>query len=191
MADAVRAARDSSAAESPTDAAPEGSRPETDLQRWDRNYTELLQELRVAQTGVQILFGFLLTVPFSNRFGQVTTLQTVVYAMTFLACAVTAALLIAPVSRHRRVFRQGRKAELVLEADHLAQAGLIALMVTVTGVVFLVLDVLAGLAAACPLAAAVAAVYYLLWYRPTRVDDGDAQDPTPSHDGHPQERKRQ
>src|SRR5207302_1435540 len=73
----------------------------------------------------------------------------------------------------------------------LARAGLIALMVTVTAVVFLVLDVLAGLPAPCPLAAAVAAVYYLLWYRPTRVDDGDAQDPTPSHDGHPQERKRQ
>src|SRR5882757_4347870 len=50
-----------------------GGRPETDLQRWDRNFSELLQELRVAQTGVQILFGFLLTVPFSARFSQATT----------------------------------------------------------------------------------------------------------------------
>ena len=190
MADAVRAAREGTAAEPPSCAVRAGSRPETDLQRWDRNFTELLQELRVAQTGVQILFGFLLTVPFSTRFVRATTLQTVVYALTFLACAIAAALLIAPVSRHRRVFRQGRKAELVLEADRLAQAGLIALMVTVTGVVFLVLDVLAGIAAACPLAAAIAGVYYLLWYRPTRATDGDPGDPAPSYDAHRQERKR-
>ena len=190
MADAARAARDGPAAESPTCAVRADSRPETDLQRWDRNFTELLQELRVAQTGVQILFGFLLTVPFSTRFARATTLQTVVYALTFLSCAITAALLIAPVSRHRRVFRQGRKAELVLAADRLAQAGLIALMITVTGVVFLVVDVLAGIAAACPLAAAIAGVYYLLWYRPTRAPDADPGDPAPSNDAHRQERKR-
>jgi hypothetical protein len=190
MADTVHAAPDGSVAEPPTSEARAGNRPETNLQRWDRNFTELLQELRVAQTGVQILFGFLLTVPFSNRFGQVTTLQTVVYALTFLACAIAAALLIAPVSRHRRLFQQGRKPELVLEADRLAQAGLLALMVTVTGVVFLVLDVVAGLAAACPLAAGTAAVYYLLWYHPARAAGGDAEDPTPSNDAHPRERKR-
>ena len=178
----MRAARGGPSTEPQTCAARAGSRPETELQRWDRNFTELLQELRVAQTGVQILFGFLLTVPFSTRFVRATTLQTVVYAFTFLACAIAAALLIAPVSRHRRVFRQGRKAELVLEADRLAQAGLLALMVTVTGVVFLVLDVLAGLAAACPLAAAIAAVYYLLWYRPGRIAaDGDCAPPKDVH----------
>lgn len=146
-----------------------GGRRETEPQRWDRNFTDLLQELRVAQTGVQILFGFLLTVPFSNRFGQVTTLQKVVYALTFLSCTVAAALLIAPVSRHRQMFRQGRKAELVMRSDLLAQSGLLALMVTVTGVVFLVMDVLAGLAAACPLAVSVACVYYWLWYYPART----------------------
>lgn len=140
-------------------------RPETELQRWDRNFVELLQELRVAQTGVQILFGFLLTVPFSTRFTRSTsTLQVVVYAATFVACAVAAALLIAPVSRHRQLFREGRKAQLVLYGDRLAQAGLLALMVTVTGAVFLVMDVIAGLAAACPIAVAVAVVYYMLWY---------------------------
>jgi Family of unknown function (DUF6328) len=145
-------------------------RPESDLQRWDRNFSELLQELRVAQTGVQILFGFLLTVPFSTRFTRATsTLQVVVYAVTFVACAVAAALLIAPVSRHRQMFRQGRKAELVLYGDRLAQAGLLALMVTVTGAVFLVMDVLAGLAAACPVSAAVAGVYYMLWYHRSRA----------------------
>lgn len=140
-------------------------RPETDLQRWDRNFTELLQELRVAQTGVQILFGFLLTVPFSNRFTRATTLQVVVYTLTVLACAVAVAVLIAPVSLHRRVFRQGRKPELVRWADQLARAGLFSLLLAVTGAVFLILDVLKGVAVALPLTVAVAGTYVLLWYR--------------------------
>ena len=139
-------------------------RPETDLQRWDRNFTELLQELRVVQTGVQILFGFLLTVPFSNRFAQASAFQVGVYVFTMLACAVAAALLIAPVSHHRQVFRQGRKAQLVMRADRLAQAGMLALLIAMSGVVFLLLDVLSGLAAACTLTVAVACVYVLLWY---------------------------
>jgi Family of unknown function (DUF6328) len=148
---------------------PRTGRPETELERWDRNFTELLQELRVAQTGVQILFGFLLTVPFSTRFTRTNTLQVSVYAVTLLSCAVTAALLISPVSQHRRVFRQGRKPELVMHSARMAQAGLFLLMVTVTGAVFLVLDFVAGLTLAGPLAALVAAVYYRLWYRPLRL----------------------
>jgi hypothetical protein len=170
MTDVSAMAKGSQAVKPSSAARQRGSRPETELQRWDRNFTELLQELRVAQTGVQILFGFLLTVPFSTRFTRATsTLQVVVYAITFVACAIAAALLIAPVSRHRQMFRQGRKAELVLYGDRLAQAGLLALMVTVTGAVFLVMDVLTGLAAACPLAVAIAAVYYMLWYHRSRT----------------------
>jgi len=142
------------------------SRPETkeESERWDRNFTELLQELRVVQTGVQILFAFLLTVPFSNRFAGASTLQVVIYTLTFLACAVAVALLIAPASYHRRVFRQGRKAELVMQADRLAQAGLAALIVAVAGVVFLILDVLANAVVACMLSAMVTSIYILLWY---------------------------
>ena len=139
-------------------------RPETDLQRWDRNFTELLQELRVAQTGVQILFGFLLTVPFSNRFSHATALQIAVYTITVLSAAVAAALLIAPVSHHRRVFRRGYKPELVHWADLIAQAGLLALLVAMSGAVFLVLDVLKGIALAVPLTVAVVIVYCVLWY---------------------------
>ena len=152
-------------------------RPETDLQRWDRNFTELLQELRVAQTGVQILFGFLLTVPFSNRFSHATTLQVAVYTVTVLAAAVAAALLIAPVSHHRRVFRQGRKPELVHWADRVAQAGLAALLVAMSGVVFLVLDVLKGIALALPLTVAVVLVYCLLWYLMPRLVYSDTDRP--------------
>lgn len=141
-------------------------RPETELQRSDRNFTELLQELRVAQTGVQILFGFLLTVPFSNRFSEhATRLQTVVYILTMLACSTAVALIIAPVSLHRRVFRQGRKPELVRWADRMAQAGLFSLLLAVIGVVFLLLDVLEGAILAIALTIVVAAIYILLWYR--------------------------
>jgi hypothetical protein len=160
-------------------------RPETELQRWDRNFTELLQELRVAQTGVQILFGFLLTVPFSNRFAQATDLQIGVYICTMLACAVAAALLIAPVSLHRQVFRRGLKAELVRRSDQLAQAGLLALVVAMSGVVFLIVDVLVGLLAACLLTAAVACVYVLLWYLlPLRLA-GDPADESEDDDERP------
>lgn len=144
-------------------------RPETELERWDRNFTELLQELRVAQTGVQILFGFLLTVPFSNRFQHATTLQVVVYTVTVLACALAAALLIAPVSHHRRAFRQGRKRELVRLADGFARAGLVALLVAMAGVVFLLLDVVQGIALAAPTTVVVVLVYYELWYRRPRL----------------------
>jgi hypothetical protein len=158
--------------------APAG--PESDRQRLNRNFNELLQEVRVAQTGVQILFGFLLTVPFSNRWPRVTLLQEVVYTLTVLACAVAVALLIAPVSLHRQVFRQGRKPELVNWADKLARAGLRALLLAVIGVVFLVLDAVRGVALAAPLTAVVACVYLLLWYRlPKSVENSPDSDGSP------------
>lgn len=142
----------------------EPSRDETSLERWDRNFTELLQELRVAQTGVQILFAFLLTLPFTNRFGKVTSLDKVVYVITLVASATATALLIAPVSDHRQVFRQNRKPELVRTASRLAQAGLGALLVAMIGAVFLVLHVVAGLGWAAVLGAVLTVLYVLLWY---------------------------
>jgi hypothetical protein len=141
-----------------------GKRDETSLERWDRNFTELLQELRVAQTGVQILFAFLLTLPFTNRFGEVGSLDKVVYVITLVASATATALLIAPVSDHRQVFREGRKPQLVRTASTLAQAGLAALLVAMIGAVFLVLDVVAGLGWAVGLGAAIMAVFLVLWY---------------------------
>ena len=142
----------------------DGDRDETGLERWDRNFIELLQELRVAQTGVQILFAFLLTLPFTNRFGQVSDLDKVVYVITLVAAATATALLIAPVSDHRQVFRQGRKAELVRTASTLAQAGLGALLVAIIGAMFLVLDVVAGLGWATGLAVVITLLYLVLWY---------------------------
>jgi hypothetical protein len=142
----------------------DGDREETSLERWDRNFIELLQELRVAQTGVQILFAFLLTLPFTNRFGDVSSLDKVVYVITLVASATATALLIAPVSDHRQVFREGRKPQLVRTASGLAQAGLAALLVAMIGAVFLVLDVVAGLGWAVGLGVAITLLFLGLWY---------------------------
>jgi O-antigen/teichoic acid export membrane protein len=142
----------------------DGSRDETRLERWDRNFVELLQELRVAQTGVQILFAFLLTLPFTNRFGEVPDRDKVVYVITLVASATAAALLIAPVSDHRQVFREGHKPELVRAASRLAQAGLGAVLVAMIGAVFLVLDVVANLGWAAGIGAVLLGLYVILWY---------------------------
>jgi O-antigen/teichoic acid export membrane protein len=140
------------------------TRHETDLESWDRRLLELLQEIRVAQTGGQILFAFLLTLPFSARFAEVNSLERTVYILTLCFAATSMALLIAPVAYHRQVFRQGLKPRLVQTASVLAQAGLVALLLAIIGAVFLVLDVVAGLTWAAVVAAIVAGIYVLLWY---------------------------
>jgi hypothetical protein len=142
----------------------DGDRNESSLERWDRNFIELLQELRVAQTGVQILFAFLLTLPFTNRFGDISSLDKTVYVITLVASATATALLIAPVSDHRQVFREGHKPQLVRTASMLAQAGLAALLVAMIGAVFLVLDVVAGLGWAVGLGVAITLLFLALWY---------------------------
>jgi hypothetical protein len=117
-------------------------RDETPLERADRNYNELLQELRVAQTGVQILFAFLLTIPFQQRFGEeVGSALRAEYLATLLVTAMATALLIAPVTMHRLLFRQGLKPQLVTAADWLAKAGLACLAVAVLLAVFLIVAV--------------------------------------------------
>jgi len=93
------------------------ARSETEDERADRRYAELLQELRVAQTGVQFLFAFLLTLAFTQRFVRITDFQLGLYVGTLVASAVAAALLIGPVPFHRIVFRRGLKPRLVAGAD--------------------------------------------------------------------------
>jgi O-antigen/teichoic acid export membrane protein len=139
-------------------------RHETALERWDRNLAELLQEVRVAQTGVQVLFAFLLTLPFSTRFPAIGRVDKVAYLITLIAAATATALLIAPVSYHRLVFRQGHKAQLVRYASVAAEAGLACLVVAVAGAVFMVVDVVSGTRVAAVLGALVAALYLTLWY---------------------------
>ncbi|MBB5867667.1 O-antigen/teichoic acid export membrane protein [Allocatelliglobosispora scoriae] len=137
---------------------------ETAEQRLHRNFAELLQELRVAQTGVQILFAFLLTLPFSARFSALSGLQHWLYIAALVAAAVAAATIIAPVSFHRLVFRQGLKEEVVQVSSRLAQIGIFALMLAIIGAILLVVDVVAGLTWAVWLSSILGVLYLGLWY---------------------------
>ena len=138
-------------------------RAEAPLQRADRNFAELLQELRVAQTGVQILFAFLLTLSFMDRFAAIDAFQRGVYVFTLVASAMTAALLIAPVAVHRLLFQRGRKRELVRVGHRLALTGLLSLAATMLAGILLVLDVVVGRLAAVSTVAALTAVFVALW----------------------------
>src|SRR5215212_2416243 len=92
--------------EARTDQGGDPSRRETEMERMDRNWNELLQELRVTQTGVQILTGFLLTLPFQQRFTELDTFQVTVFCIAVLLSSTATALIVAPVSYHRLLFRQ-------------------------------------------------------------------------------------
>jgi hypothetical protein len=108
-------------------------RGETEVQRVDRNFIELLQEVRVAQTGVQILFAFLLGFVFTPRFATLSTAQHAVYLVTLTSAALAAAFLIAPVSYHRMVFRRRLKTHVVETGHRSVTAGLAFLLLTVVG----------------------------------------------------------
>jgi hypothetical protein len=138
-----------------------GERP---MQRADRNYNELLQELRVTQTGVQILFAFLLGLSFTPRFASVTDFQRDVYVITLVSSAVTTALLIAPVAAHRMLFQSGRKRQLVRLVHRCLLAGLVTLLLTMVGAMMLVLDVVLRASVAVTLTAAVAGFFVALWF---------------------------
>ena len=117
-------------------------REESETERLDRNLSELLQELRIALPGVQVLFAFLLTIPFNQRFALLTTAQERIYLATLLATTVSATLLIAPSAYHRINFRKQQKGRLVYIANRLAIVGLGFLALAMTGVVLLVTDFL-------------------------------------------------
>ena len=134
-------------------------RGEEPHQRADRNFVELLGELRVMQTGVQILFALLLTVAFTGSFADADRFQRVVYVVTLVCCAVATALLIAPVAYHRAMFQRGRKAELVVAAHRLLRLGLTVLVIAVVGSLLLVVDEAVGRVAALVIAASVGVVF--------------------------------
>jgi uncharacterized protein DUF6328 len=142
----------------------QGRRDETEVERLDRNLTELLNELRVALPGVQVLFAFLLTVPFTNRFAELAPYQEKIYYGTLLCAAAASAFLIAPSVHHRVEFRLSDKRHVVFLANRLAIIGLAFLALAMSGAVLLITDVLFGGAAAAIATTAVAAVFGLLWY---------------------------
>src|ERR1700759_5064573 len=119
-------------------------RDETQAARDDRNLIELLQELRVAGLGVQVLFGFLLSLPFTNQFKQLDGADRNLYLTCLILAAVATALLLAPVAYHRLVFRQGEKERLVRAANVLAILGLIVVGLAVSSAVLLVVGFVAG-----------------------------------------------
>ena len=142
----------------------DADREETPAEQADRNFNELLQELRVSQMGVQILFAFLRTLAFQGRFTDVTPGQLTVYVVTLLLCAASTALLVAPVPLHRAMFRQGRKREVVEIAAKFARGGLLMLFLAISGAILFILDFVLDRALAIGLAAGVTMVFLALWY---------------------------
>ncbi len=140
------------------------ARDETPAERVDRNFNELLGELRIALPGVQVLFAFLLTVPFAQRFSELTGFQRGLYFAVLLLTALACALLIAPTAYHRLQFRRGRKEEILFFANRAAVLGLAALASAMTGAVLLITDLLFGIAAAIPVGAGAALMFASLWY---------------------------
>jgi hypothetical protein len=138
-------------------------RGESEVQRVDRNFLELLQELRVAQTGVQILFAFLLGLAFTPRFAELATWQHGVYLGTLVCSASSAALLIAPVGYHRMVFRRRLKYRLVETGHRYAVAGLVLLLLALVGGVDLAASTLIGPWASL-LAAVMAGAFVTFWF---------------------------
>ncbi|MDN3292954.1 DUF6328 family protein [Streptomyces ficellus] len=120
------------------------ARNETPLERADRNFAELLQELRVTQTGIQILFAFLLTLAFTPRFAFLDSYQRGTYVGTLLLAVVAATLFTAPAALHRTLFQRGAKARIVSISSRLARIGLAVLALTLTCSVLLVVDVVYG-----------------------------------------------
>ncbi len=137
---------------------------EDEKQRRDRELIELLNELRVALPGVQVLFAFLLIVPFSQRFSTVTPLQRYVYLATLLCAAVSAVLLIAPSSHHRLLWRQHAKEDTLVAANRLTIGGLAVLALAMTGAVFVITDVLFGDVLSAVAAAGLGAAFVWFWY---------------------------
>lgn len=129
------------------DHSPCTARNETPLERADRNFGELLQELRVTQTGVQILFAFLLTLAFTPRFPSLDTVQRTTYVVTLLLAVLAAALFTAPAALHRSLFQKGAKPRIVQVSSRLATLGMGVLVLAFTGSVLLVVDVTTGRAA--------------------------------------------
>ena len=166
-------------------------RDESELERLDRNLSELLQGLRVALPGVQVLFAFLLTVPFTQRFSTLSDVQVDLYYGVLLSTALASALLLAPAMHHRLLFRHRRKRELVRWANRLTIAGMSVLALAMTGTVVLVTDVLFG-SLLVTLAGAVTALAFVgIWYaipwslRRDELHDEDRLDLPSASGGHP------
>lgn len=141
-----------------------GGRDETELERVDRNLIELLNELRVALPGVQVLFAFLLVLPFNSGFKDVTGFQKDVYLFTLIAAALSAVLLIAPSMHHRLQFRAGNKREILRDANRLTIIGMTVLALAMCGAVVLVTDFVFGAGTMMATSIAIGVAFLVVWY---------------------------
>jgi Family of unknown function (DUF6328) len=139
-------------------------RNELPTERLDRNSAELMAQLRVAGTGVQVLLAFLLVVPFNARWSQVTAFDRYVYFVTLLCMAAAAVLLIAPSIHHRVLFRHGEKSYLVTIGNRLAIIAMVLVMVGLTGILLLISNVLFGGVTAAIVAAVALVSVATLWF---------------------------
>jgi hypothetical protein len=137
---------------------------ESEAERLDRNYGELLQELRVAQTGVQILFAFLLGIAFQTRFTEISSYERGIYLETLVSSALAAIMLIAPTAVHRMLFRRHQKRELVDVTSRLAATGLVFLALAVLSAVLFVVSVVINLTLAIVFTAVLGIVLVGTWY---------------------------
>lgn len=137
-----------------------GSNDDNTTRQWD----ELLQELRVTQTGVQILTGFLLTVPFSNRFTRLDEVQKGTYLAVLVCSVIATALIVAPVAFHRTLFHRHRRVWLVAAAHRCARVGLLAMALASCGVVFLVFDLVTQRVTAIAVGCGLLASFVAIWF---------------------------
>ncbi len=155
---------------------------ESEAERLDRNYGELLQELRVAQTGVQILFAFLLGIAFQTRFTEISSYQRGIYLETLVSAALAAIMLIAPTAVHRMLFRRHQKRELVDVTSRLAATGLVFLALAILSAVLFVVSVVINLTLAIAFTAVLGLVLLGTWYAlPSEI-----RRRRPSRDLHPE-----
>ena len=142
----------------------DADRDETEAERLDRNWSSLLQELRVTQTGVQLLTGFLLTLPFQQRFAVLDPTMRTVYLIT-VACSIgSTILLVAPVGMHRVLFRRHRLDAIVSISHACAIAGLVLLGLALTGVAVVIFDAVVGPSTAWIAGGATLAAFVVLWF---------------------------
>jgi hypothetical protein len=144
--------------------AEEPGRSDEDQERLNRQLTELLNELRVAMPGVQVLFAFLLAVPFQQRFEMVNSFQRDVYLVTLLAAATATAFLIAPSAYHRIAFQEHEKERIIQMGTRQFICGIAALAVAMDGAVLLVTDVLFRTPTVIAVVAGVSAMFVWLWF---------------------------
>jgi hypothetical protein len=142
----------------------EAERDETPPQRLDRNTVELLNELRIAGTGIQVMFAFLLIVPFNTGWKQVDGFERTVYFVTLLVVALAAILLMAPPIHHRLLFRHGEKPFLIQVGNYMAIGGMTCLGLGFIGILVLVADVVVGGAAPAVVGVLAGATIAGLWF---------------------------